>query len=258
MDGTVTIAIIILILFAVIMAVYFASYVIGILLASLHPQKRPGHDLHEELALLTQRRDQHHQHTQLSNRQISSALHHLALNHPYVVFDHFALNAVSGYPQTTYVDHLVISQTGIFCIETKPHKGSIQHHITHGNEAAERWEHHHDGRRDILDDPLAPAKAYQSAFKQLLGPYLRSPIHYFLVFPRAHVVTSPHVTVTNNIDDVIYTIERHQKPMYTAEQFEYLLKLFVYASHPDTKLSDTHRRELARQLHPTTTSIRRH
>ncbi|NCU37946.1 NERD domain-containing protein [Candidatus Saccharibacteria bacterium] len=68
---------------------------------------------------------------QCENR-VSNALNNMDMKF-YVVFDNLILQS-NGNTSHTEIDHVVVSPFGIFCIETKSHKGSI-----YGSEKSAYW-----------------------------------------------------------------------------------------------------------------------
>lgn len=95
----------------------------------------------------------------------------------YRVINNLLLRTSSG--STTQIDHVVISQYGIFVIETKFYKGWI-----YGGENSEFWTQNIYGNKYTLRNPILQNAGHVRALRQLLKDYGDIPFIPIVAFSR--------------------------------------------------------------------------
>lgn len=95
----------------------------------------------------------------------------------YQVINNLLLRTSSG--STTQIDHVVISQYGIFVIETKFYKGWI-----YGGENSEFWTQNIYGNKYTLRNPILQNAGHVRALRQLLKDYGDIPFIPIVAFSR--------------------------------------------------------------------------
>ena len=95
----------------------------------------------------------------------------------YQVINDLLLRTSSG--STTQIDHVVISQYGIFVIETKFYKGWI-----YGGENSEFWTQNNYGNKYTLRNPILQNAGHVRALRQLLKDYGDIPFIPIVAFSR--------------------------------------------------------------------------
>ena len=95
----------------------------------------------------------------------------------YQVINDLLLRTSSG--STTQIDHIVISQYGIFVIETKFYKGWI-----YGGENSEFWTQNIYGNKYTLRNPILQNAGHVRALRQLLKDYGDIPFIPIVAFSR--------------------------------------------------------------------------
>lgn len=95
----------------------------------------------------------------------------------YQVINDLLLRTSSG--STTQIDHVVISQYGIFVIETKFYKGWI-----YGGENSEFWTQNIYGNKYTLRNPILQNAGHVRALRQLLKDYGDIPFIPIVAFSR--------------------------------------------------------------------------
>ena len=95
----------------------------------------------------------------------------------YRVINNLLLRTSSG--STTQIDHVVISQYGIFVIETKFYKGWI-----YGGENSEFWTQNNYGNKYTLRNPILQNAGHVRALRQLLKDYGDIPFIPIVAFSR--------------------------------------------------------------------------
>lgn len=116
---------------------------------------------------------------------------------------------------TSQIDHIVISQYGIFVIETKNYKGWI-----FGGENSEKWTQNVWGNKYSLGNPIKQNNAHINSLKKVLPSYSFLQYVSIIVFSRRATLK---VNVSSN-RNVIYTyqlinkISSYKEVILTAEQ----------------------------------------
>lgn len=160
----------------------------------------------------------------------------LSLGENYFIFQNVILPSAYKKMLYTEIDHIIISQFGIFCIETKSHVGSI-----YGNKDAQDWKQYLYGDQSYdLYNPLKQSYSHTEALKNFLGSNLRSSIHYYVVFPKARVVKVNSTLVSGDIHEIIDRIARHQTVMYDINDLERILKSLAHYDSKHAELEDRH------------------
>ncbi|MCA1055278.1 NERD domain-containing protein [Rossellomorea aquimaris] len=126
----------------------------------------------------------------------------------YRIFHDILLPSSSG--GTTQIDHIVISQAGIFVIETKNYKGWI-----FGNEQSMQWTQVIYKRKQKFYNPFYQNHGHIKAIERIIGEQIKVPYYNVVVFgsravikrvsvesPNFHVVSAKHLP---------YLIANHQQ-----------------------------------------------
>lgn len=165
----------------------------------------------------------------------------------YVLFNNLILRSNGNTPHTE-IDHVVVSPYGIFCIETKSHRGSI-----YGYTNATHWVQYLGGKSFRLYNPCLQNYKHKKALQGLLRPYLRTDVHTYVVFPYAQRVKINGKDQDLSIETVISRITAHHRQVYNLRECESILKTLAYASARRKELSAIHSSEvqlyLARESH---------
>ncbi len=160
----------------------------------------------------------------------------------YVVFDNLILRS-SGNTAHTEIDHVVVSPYGIFCIETKSHKGAI-----YGYRQSKAWRQYLGGQEFGVVNPLRQNVKHIKALEQLLGYNLRAKIHSYAVFPNAEYVKVDGEYYGATIEQVVRNITMHKSRIYNLHECERILKSLAYASSKSDELRQTHVSEVKAYL----------
>lgn len=122
----------------------------------------------------------------------------------YKVLDDLLLPS-SGNTKTTQIDHVVVSNYGIFCIETKAHKGWI-----FGNANDQYWRQIIYKYKGEFYNPLRQNYVHVKALEALIKPQFPSaPIFPFIIFPSASKLKISGTTIVGNGRDTIAKIKTH-------------------------------------------------
>lgn len=85
----------------------------------------------------------------------------------------------NGNTNTTQIDHIVVSNHGIFCIETKAYRGKI-----YGNAFQEKWTQYLSGKKYPFYNPIRQNYAHIKSVENLIKPIFPAvSVFGFVVFP---------------------------------------------------------------------------
>lgn len=160
----------------------------------------------------------------------------LRLGENYFIFQNVILPSAYTKMPYTEIDHIIVSPFGIFCVETKSHKGSI-----YGNKASDQWKQYlYNDKSYTLHNPLRQSHAHTEALKKFLGGNLKSNIHCYVVFPKARNVKVNSTLVTNDIHEIIDRISNHQTRLYDFNELERMLKSLAHYDSKHLVIQDKH------------------
>lgn len=109
-----------------------------------------------------------------------------------------------GNTNTTQIDHIVVSNHGIFCIETKAYRGKI-----YGNAFQEQWTQYLSGKKYQFYNPIRQNYAHTKSVENLIKPIFPTvPVFGFVVFPDVDGLNISEVdNVFKKAKDLIKKIE---------------------------------------------------
>lgn len=154
----------------------------------------------------------------------------------YTVIDNLTIPS-NGNTTHTQIDHVVVSRYGIFCIETKSHKGWV-----FGSDKQKNWTQVLYKDHYQFYSPVKQNYAHVQALKSLLGSSLKYPIIPIVVFTNADKIK---VDGDCNVGDICYMIEKIEKsssPIYDYDECDRIVNSINYANQTDY---DTYNRHCA-------------
>ena len=169
---------------------------------------------------------------------VSKKLHKLNPAH-YRILNDLMLPS-NGHSSTTQIDHVVVSNFGIFCIETKAYKGWI-----FGNANQEHWTQVIFRYKDRFYNPLRQNFAHIKAIEGLLGTqYLKSPIISLVAFPNADKLKIFETDSVGYAQDIVRKIENHTAVIYTDTERDEIFNLLVKTNIVDKEIRKLHNKEV--------------
>ena len=128
--------------------------------------------------------------------------------------DYAVLNNVlipySGNIGTSQIDHIVVSVYGIFCIETKSHKGWI-----FGSKVRKLFTQVlYKNRYRIQPNPVEQNKTHIKALREILGKKVKVPIVNIVAFPSADKFFIDGYENVGSLNDLINTIAQYSDKIY--------------------------------------------
>ncbi len=134
----------------------------------------------------------------------------------YKVIDDIMLQAGG---RTTQIDHIVVSKSGLFVIETKNYKGWI-----FGHENGEKWIQNIYGRKYEFQNPIRQNHIHIRALKQVLSDFREMPIIPIVAFSSRATLkihTENHNVVL--LDDLNSTIKKYNDDAISPDIMEKII-----------------------------------
>lgn len=134
----------------------------------------------------------------------------------YKIINNLLLKTLKG---TAQIDHIVISQYGIFVIETKNYKGIIT-----GNEYDDNWNQILFNNKEVLRNPIKQNNGHIKALKDVIPALRYKKINSIILFTkRSNLKVNTETTVIyyNKVNKVI---KRSKKKEFTKEEVDYIYK----------------------------------
>lgn len=171
-------------------------------------------------------------------RFVSRKLHKLDPAH-YRILDDLMLPS-KGNSSATQIDHVVVSNYGVFCIETKAYKGWI-----FGNANQEYWTQVIFRYKERFYNPLRQNFAHAKAIEDLLGPQrLKSPIVSLVAFPDADKLKISGTDSVGHTRDIVKKIENYTNTIYSDSERDEIFSLLMRANIIDKEARKLHNREV--------------
>ena len=171
-------------------------------------------------------------------RQVSKKLRALPPEY-YIVIDDIFLPS-RGNTSATQIDHVVVSNFGIFCIETKAYKGWI-----FGSEKQKYWTQAIFKYKNKFYNPLLQNYAHIKAIENLLGSqHLKAPIIPLVAFTRASRIKVSGTYSVADLSNILKRIQYYYKKVYSNEQRDVIHKLLVDANIVDKQMRKSHVKEI--------------
>jgi len=153
----------------------------------------------------------------------------------YRVFEDLLLPS-NGSLNTTQIDHVVVSNYGIFCIETKSYKGWI-----FGNAKDEYWTQIIYRYRKRFYNPLRQNYAHAKAIEELLKyKYPEAPIYSLVAFPDADKLKISGTDSVGFVRDVVEKINSYTKIVLSDIEKDEICKILMMADIKDKESRNFH------------------
>lgn len=153
-------------------------------------------------------------------RKISYDLSNLDPNQYFIIQD--LMIPSQGQSKNTQIDHVVVSNYGIFCIETKAYKGWI-----FGDANQDSWTQVIYQHKERFYNPLRQNYAHMKALEALLGGELKSPIIALVVFPYAGKLKISGTDNVLNQEGLLAKINSYQNFVYSNEERDRIYHLLT-------------------------------
>lgn len=129
------------------------------------------------------------------------------------------------------IDHVVVSIYGIFCIETKSHRGWIiaiqaRHVFT---------QLFYKRRYLIVPNPVNQNLGHIKALSELLGMRVKKPIMNIVVFPSADKLIVHGYEHVEHVYEAIVDIRQEDKKIYTYKEASEIVEIICAANRKDNE-----------------------
>jgi len=123
--------------------------------------------------------------------------------------------------RTSQIDHLIVSPYGIFCIETKSHKGWIS-----ASKARRLFTQIlYKNRYPISPNPVEQNIGHIKTINALLGDKLKTPIVNIVVFPSAQRFFVGGYENVGSVNDMIASIFEHSNKTYSYQETANIIQI---------------------------------
>ena len=157
----------------------------------------------------------------------------------YKVLDDFMLPS-RGNTNTTQIDHIVVSDFGIFCIETKSYSGWI-----FGHAKQQHWTQVIYRYKKKFYNPLRQNYAHIKAVEAIVSPkYPKVPIRGFIAFPRAEKLNISGTDAVGHVKDVLVKIKALNAPVLSPADRFAIVGLLLNANIRDKQARKLHNKSV--------------
>jgi len=175
------------------------------------------------------------QHRDPTELEVERGIAELLYKDGYIIFGNLIIPSISKSIASTQIDHVVISINGIFCIETKSHRGNI-----YGRSFSSKWKQYLGPNKYDVHSPIQQNKHHVKSLEHLLRTGLKAPIHSYIIFPNASKVMLDGDKRDMSIGAVISKIRNHTRLVYSLDEIERIAKALAYASSKSESFEDAH------------------
>jgi len=144
-----------------------------------------------------------------------------------------------GNTSHSQIDHIVVSRYGIFCIETKSHRGWI-----FGSADRQYWTQVLYRDKYRIYNPLWQNYAHMEAIKSLLNMNLKAPIVPIVVFPNADKIRVDGTRGVGDIEHMLQRISNYKTKVYDPYEYERIISSISNANRIDSETVYQHRAEV--------------
>jgi hypothetical protein len=145
-----------------------------------------------------------------------------------------------GNTSETQIDQVIVSNYGIFCIETKAYQGWI-----FGNANQDYWTQVIFRYKKRFYNPLRQNFAHVKAIEDLLGPNrLKAPIISLAAFPYADKLKISGTNSVGYTHDIVRKIESYKNIIYSDVERDAIFDLLNSANIIDKEVSKQHDKEI--------------
>jgi hypothetical protein len=145
-----------------------------------------------------------------------------------------------GNSTSTQIDHIIISNYGIFCIETKSLTGWI-----FGSANQEYWTQVIFRYKGRFYNPLRQNFAHTKAIQDLLGTWrLKKPIVSLVVFTKANKLKISGTDSVGYVHDIERKIKSYGEPVFSDAERDEIYNLLLTSNILDKETRELHIREV--------------
>lgn len=171
-------------------------------------------------------------------RFVSSKLSELS-GEKYKIFHNLLLPS-NGNLETTQIDHVIVSNYGIFVIETKSYGGSIT-----GDNHDRNWTQFSHSNKKFFYNPKYQNYAHEKAIEMLIRPLFPNvPIISFIAFPSAKRIQVNGIFNVGHVRDVIAKIKNYNDLVISDIEKEKIIEIIENANIKDWRIRHEHNKRV--------------
>lgn len=172
---------------------------------------------------------------------VSNRLKYMLGSRDYAVLDDLLLPS-DGNTTMAQIDHVIVSIYGVFCIETKSHKGWI-----FGGNRNAKWTQVLYRKKYPINNPFHQNYGHIKAVESLLRDQLHSPIISLVAFPSADKINVSDTDLVGDIAHVLEKVMSFNIKQYSYSQCTEIIRKLRESNMPDESKHTKHINEI-RQL----------
>lgn len=141
---------------------------------------------------------------------------------------------------TTQIDHVIVSNFGVFCVETKAYSGWIL-----GRESDKYWTQSINYRKYRFYNPLRQNYGHVKTLEKLLAPLnISIPIYSFIAFPDAEKLKITGTDAVGYARDIVDKIKGYSQVMLSNEDKDRIINAINQANIVDENIRREHSKKI--------------
>lgn len=172
---------------------------------------------------------------------VSKELFYILDEDNYIVLNNITLPSNNGKTTVTQIDQVVISTYGIFCIETKSHKGWI-----FGYQNGDDWTQSFYKKKFKFHNPFLQNYAHIKAIESSIGVQnIKEPVVSLVIFPSAKKIVVSDTDAVGDVKAIINKIQSYRDTIYTSDECFKIADHLRSASITDRTVINEHCEEVS-------------
>jgi hypothetical protein len=152
--------------------------------------------------------------------QVSNFLKNNLDDESYFVLNDVILPSGTNAIATSQIDHIIVSNFGIFCIETKSHSGNI-----YGAIHNENWTQYlYNNESYKIYNPVKQNRGHVLAINNILGSLKRNAIVPIVVFPYARSIKVFPTGSALDLEDMLSKINSYEVEIYSDQEVQSIIR----------------------------------
>lgn len=141
---------------------------------------------------------------------------------------------------TTQIDHVIVSNFGVFCVETKAYSGWIL-----GRESDKYWTQSINYRKYRFYNPLRQNYGHVKTLEKLLAPLnISIPIYSFIAFPDAEKLKITGTDAVGYARDIVDKIKGYSQVMLSNKDKDRIINAINQANIVDENIRREHSKKI--------------
>ncbi|MBR5533000.1 MAG: NERD domain-containing protein [Bacteroidales bacterium] len=153
---------------------------------------------------------------------------------------------------TSQIDHIIVSQYGIFIIETKNYKGTIS-----GSFKSDKWTQNIWGNKYSMPNPIRQNKTHIYALKSILPSYAWFDLISIIAFSSkaSLYITTDENTEIVYIREILSVIKSYNNIKFSSEQVKEICDAIYWANVTDKDIRNNHKYAVQQKIYNRNTLV---